>query len=307
MELRHLRYFVAVAEELHFTRAAERLGIRQPPLSIQIHQLEEEIGTRLFHRLTRGVELTEAGKLLLEEARHILDHVERAKLAVQRRAKGETGRMRVGFAGATYFHPRIPALIRAYRDRYPEVILAPEQSNTPQLVAGLDAGQIDVAFVRPPIHDGEGLAVDRLVDETMLVVLPASHALAGAGAVSLTALAAETFILFPRAIGAGLYDSVMSAFLRAGFSPRLGQEAPQITSIVPMVAAGFGVSVVPFSTSQIRAEGVVYLPISGHAPHATISLAYRRDDRSPNVRNFVALTRGAVPPDPPFPPNIIAL
>lgn len=291
MDLRHLRYFIAVAEERHFTRAAERLGIRQPPLSIQIRQLEAEIGTPLFHRLTRGVELTEGGKLLLDEARDILERVERAKLAVRRRALGETGRMRVGFAGATYFHPRIPALIRAYRDRYPAMVLAPEQSNTPQLVAGLHAGQIDVAFVRPPLQDGEDLAVESLVEEDMLAVLPSSHVLAGAEAVALTALAGETFILFPRAIGAGLYDAVFSAFLRAGFSPRLGQEAPQITSIVPMVAAGFGVSVVPFSTSQIRAEGVVYLPISGHAPRAAISLAYRRDDRSPALRHFVALAR----------------
>jgi DNA-binding transcriptional LysR family regulator len=291
MELRHLRYFLAVAEELHFTRAANRLGIRQPPLSIQIHQLEEEVGAPLFHRLTRGVELTEAGKLLLDEARQILDRVERAKTAIQRRARGETGRMRVGFAGATYFQPRVPALIRAYRDRYPGVVLAPEQSNTPLLVAGLHGGQIDVAFVRPPISERDGLAVEALVDEDMLVALPANHALAGGGAVSLAALATETFILFPRAIGVGLHDSILSACLRAGFSPHLGQEAPQITSIVPMVAAGFGVSVVPHSTSQIRVEGVVYLPIAGDGPRATISLAYRRDDRSPTVRNFVSLAR----------------
>src|SRR5690242_8001652 len=134
MELRHLRYFVAVAEELHFTRAAEKLGIKQPPLSQQIRQLEQEMGTSLFRRLTRGVELTESGAVLLDDARRILEQVERAKTGVQSRARGETGRVRVGFAGATYFQPLVPRIIRAYRERYPGVVVTPEQSNTPRLV-----------------------------------------------------------------------------------------------------------------------------------------------------------------------------
>ena len=131
MEVRHLRYFVAVAEERHFTRAAERLGIKQPPSSLQIRQLEQELGTSLFRRPTRGAELTEAGTLLLEEARRILEQVERAKANVQSRARGETGHIRVGFAGATYFQPRVPGLVQAYRRLYPSVVISPEQSNTP--------------------------------------------------------------------------------------------------------------------------------------------------------------------------------
>jgi len=291
MELRHLRYFVAVAEELHFTRAAERLGIKQPPLSLQIRQLETELGTRLFRRLTRGIEITESGAQLLDDARRILDQVERAKAGLQSRARGETGRLHVGFAGATYFQPRVPAIVRAYRERYPGVLLSPHQSNTPLLVAGLRGGEIDVAFIRPPISDGEGLAMLLLVEEPMLVVLPAAHPLASRGAVPVAALAQETVILFPRAIGPGLYDAIIGACQRAGFSPRLGQEAPQIPSIVYMVAAGFGVSIVPQSTDQIRAEGVRYLPIEGEGPRASIGLAYRRDDHSPAVRNFVELAR----------------
>jgi DNA-binding transcriptional LysR family regulator len=125
MEPRHLRYFVAVAEELHFTRAAERLGIKQPPLSLQIRQLETELGTRLFRRLTRGIEITESGAQLLDDARRILDPIERANAGVQSRARGETGRLHVGFAGATYFQPRVPAIVRAYRERYPGVLLSP--------------------------------------------------------------------------------------------------------------------------------------------------------------------------------------
>lgn len=291
MELRHLRYFLAVAEERHFTRAAERLGIKQPPLSQQIRQLEEEVGTPLFRRMAREIELTEPGKLLFEDARRILDQVDHAKTRVQRCARGETGRIRVGFAGATYFQPLVLTIIRDYRRLFPSVVLAPEQSNTPSLVEGLATERVDVAFIRPPITDSHDFIVEALVEEDMLAVLPAGHPLDGAAAVPLSALAAETFILFPRAIGIGLYDAIISACHRAGFSPRLGQDAPQITSIVPMVAAGFGVSLVPRSASQIRADGVVYAPLTSKWPKAAISLAYRKNAPSPAVEKFIELAK----------------
>lgn len=289
MELRHLRYFIAVAEERHFTRAAERLGIKQPPLSLQIRQLEQEIGTPLFHRLSRGVELTEAGVMLHDEATRILDQLEQVKARVQRCARGETGRVQLGFAGATYFQPLVPGIVRAYREHYPSVALSPEASNTPRLVAGLRNGEIDVAFVRPPVSDGDGLAFEPLVNEPMVVVLPESHPHADDPCVPLTLLAPETIILFPRAIGPGLHDTVIASCQQAGFSPRLGQEAPQIPSIVHLVAAGFGVSIVPRSIAQISAQGVRYVDIQGDGPVAPIALAYRRDDRSAVVRNFIAL------------------
>jgi DNA-binding transcriptional LysR family regulator len=291
MELRHLRYFVAVAEELHFTRAAERLGMKQPPLSLQIRRLEEELGTSLFHRLTRGVELTETGTLLLDEARRILDQVERIKAGVQSRARGETGCIHLGFAGATCFQPLVPRIIRTYRERYPGVLVSPEGRNTPLLVAGLRSGEIDVAFVRPPLSDGEGLAVEALVEEPMVIALPESHPRAGERYTPLAALAEETLILFPRPIGPGLHDAIIASCQRAGFSPKLGQEAPQISTTVHMVAAGFGVSIVPHSIAQIHLAGVAYIGIEGDAPRAPISVAYRRDDRSTIVRNFVASVR----------------
>src|SRR5580700_7254521 len=175
MELRHLRYFVAVAEELNFTRAAERLGISQPPLSLQIRQLEKELGTPLFHRRSRSVELTDAGRLLLEEARVILKQVETAKSGVRRRARGETGRIVVGSAGATYFHPVIPEIILEYRMRYPDIVLAPQASNTSLLVARLRAGQIDIALIRPPIDDVEGLTIVPLINEDTVAILPNGH------------------------------------------------------------------------------------------------------------------------------------
>jgi DNA-binding transcriptional LysR family regulator len=291
MEFRHLRYFVAVAEELHFTRAAERLGIKQPPLSLQIRQLEQELGTSLFHRLTRGVELTESGVLLLDEARRILDQVERIKAGVQSRARGETGCIHLGFAGATCFQPLVPGIIRAHRERYPGVLVSPEERNTPLLVAGLRSGEIDVAFIRPPLSDGEGLEVEPLVEEPMVILLPESHPRAGDRSMPLAALAAETLILFPRAVGPGLHDAIIASCQEAGFSCKLSQDSPQILTTVLMVAAGLGVSIVPQSIAQLRLAGVTYVRIEGEAPRAPISLAYRRDDRSTTVRNFVASAR----------------
>src|ERR1700758_4789189 len=163
MELRHLKYFVVVAEELHFTRAAERLGIGQPPLSLQIRRLEREIGATLFRRLWRGVELAEAGGLLLDNARHILALVDRTCADVQKLSRGDIGQLRVGFAGATYFQPLVPAIIREYRIQRPDVVLSPEQSNTPSLVEGLVEGRVDAAFIRPPIETADELEVELLI------------------------------------------------------------------------------------------------------------------------------------------------
>jgi DNA-binding transcriptional LysR family regulator len=291
MDLRHLRYFVAVAEERHFTRAAERLGIKQPPLSLQIRQLEQELGTPLFRRLTRGVELTEPGTLLLDEARQILERVERTKANVQNRALGKTGHIRVGFAGVVYFHPRVPRFLQAYRERNPGVLLSPVQGNVPDLVKAVQAGSVDVAFVRLPLEHNEAITIHPLVDETMRIVLPSYHPQARKRSVSLATLAQEKLILFPRALGPGLYDTVIAGCQRAGFSPILGEEGIEIGSIISLVAAGFGMAIVPRSIEQIRADGIVYVPIKGESPRAPISLAVRKDTRSAVIRNFVALAR----------------
>jgi DNA-binding transcriptional LysR family regulator len=291
MELRHLRYFVAVAEEHSFRAAAERLGIKQPPLSLQIRHLEKELGTALFRRKTRGVELTDAGKLMLEEARLILKQVDRAKTGVARRARGESGQLNMGSSGATYFHPLIPTIIREYAKQYPHVVIVPEASNTAMLVARLRAGAIDLAFVRPPIADTDGLAFVPLAREDWVMILPATHALGGRASAPLSAFAKETFILFPRALNPGNYDTIIAACHHAGFDPILGPEAPQIVSVMPLVAAGMGVSIAPQSVSRIHADGVAYLPIEGDVPRAEIALAYCRHERSPAVHNFVGVAR----------------
>jgi DNA-binding transcriptional LysR family regulator len=291
MELRSLRYFVAVAEERNFTRAAARLGIQQPPLSRQIQQLEKEMETRLFRRLTRGVELTGAGRLLLQEARAILQEVEQAVIGVRRRARGETGEIRAGTAAGTYFHPLIGAIVREYRQQYPEILLSPEESNTQLLVARLQAGEIDLAVVRPPIADHRGLALEPLLDEDMLVVLPANHPLMSLPAVPLAALAREAFIMFPRMLNPAFYDSITEACQRAGFVPVRGQETPHLVASLLMVGAGYGVAIVPRSVNRLHVDGIGYVPIEGEGPRALVALAYRRDDASPAVRNFVAIAR----------------
>jgi len=291
MDLRHLRYFVAVAEERHFTRAAARLGIQQPPLSHQIRQLEEELGTKLLRRLTRGVELTEAGVFLLEEAHRILNHVERTKTDVQSLARGTTGRVRVGFGGATYFEPLVSQVIRTFRERYPGVTLIPEQSVTPRLIEKLKNNEVDIAFLRPPYDAQDWLGSDLLFEETMMAVLPSTHPLAGSASVRLADLAGEPFILFPRADSPGFYDEIVASCQRAGFPLKLGHETPNIPAIAMMVGTGFGVSIVPQSLSQVRVGGVVYVPIDGEAPRATISLGYRRDGQSQAIRNFIAVTK----------------
>ncbi|VVE51893.1 Hca operon transcriptional activator HcaR [Pandoraea cepalis] len=295
MELRHLQYFIAVAEERHFTRAAARVGIQQPPLSLQIRQLEAELGGPLFVRLPRDVVLTELGEAFLPEARQVLERVERVKRRMQQISRGEAGQIRIGFAGATYFEPRIPAWIRDFRARYPDVQLHPQQSNTASLLTALVDEAVDVAFVRTPFEVPPGIVMVPVADEPMVLVLPLGHAMCARKRVPLAALARDEFILLPREISPALYDRTIAACESAGFHPKLGQEAPQITSIVPMVAAGFGVSLVPASVSQIRTPGMGFWPIEGDVPLAPISLAYRAEHASAAIDRFIAMSPQASP------------
>jgi DNA-binding transcriptional LysR family regulator len=293
MELRHLRYFVAVAEEGHVTRAAERLGIQQPPLSQQIQALERELDAQLFRRKPRGVELTPAGRALYDEARAILARVDEAVAATKRAAQGEAGRIGIGFTSSASFHPFVPRTIRAFREAQPLVALALEESGTTELVAALRAQAIDAAFVRSPVGESDDLFVRPLFDEKMVAALPSGHRLSGAGDdLPLAALADETFILYRRPVGPGLHDAIIAACDRAGFSPKIGQEAPRMLSTLSLVAAGLGVTVVPASMSRLEAEGVVYRPIDPSAQlTAPLNLAYRRDEISAAVRRFVALVQ----------------
>lgn len=263
IELRQLRYFVAVAEEGHVTRAATRLGIQQPPLSQQIKALEAALGAKLFERKPRGVELTEAGRILLERARIVLSEAEKAVAAVQRAAKGEVGRLAVGLTSSSSLNPFVLRVLRKFRETVPEVVLKLEESSTVELVDALRRGVIDIAFVRSAAGATPELKAHPLLDEEMIVALPSRHGLArGAKSVALSALSREDFILYRRSQGPGLYDAIVTACGNAGFSPRVVQEAPRMLSTLSLVAAGLGVSIVPASMQRLSVDGVVYRPLS---------------------------------------------
>jgi DNA-binding transcriptional LysR family regulator len=297
MELRHLRYFIAVAEERHVTRAAERLGMQQPPLSQQIRALERELDVQLFRRKPRGVELTDAGSALLADARAILSHVDHAFATTKRTARGEQGRIAVGFTSSAPFHPFVPRIIRRYREAFPLVALTLEEGGTTELVEQLRNERIDAAFIRTAIANREGLVVDALLQEPMVLALPQAHHLArrasASNALPLKALAGETFVIYRRHSGPGLYDSILSACNTAGFSPRVGQEAPRIVSTLNLVAAGLGISLVPESLQRMRMNGVVFRRIAGAQPKAPLYLASRRGETSSAVRRFLELLKRA--------------
>ncbi|WP_027682025.1 LysR family transcriptional regulator [Rhizobium leguminosarum] len=289
MELRHLRYFLAVAEEGNFTRAAAKLGIGQPPLSQQIRDLEREVGAALFHRVPHGAELTAAGAAFLGEAKASLAAAEKAKLAAQSANRGETGRLSLGFTASSAFNPVVSTTIRRFRARWPEVQLSLTEMNTLALMQKLERGELDATFMRPSLDDPTGIRLRRLPDEPMVIALPASHPLARRSKLPLAALADEPFILFPRLVGLSLYDDVVLACRKAGFELTVAQEAPQISSVVNLVAADLGVSIVPASISQIKLEGVAYRPIEGPPAVARLALAILKTHRSPVTENLISL------------------
>ena len=288
MELRHIRYFLVVAEERHFTRAAAKIGIGQPPLSQQIKDLEAEIGALLFRRVAHGAELTTAGEAFLQAVKEMPMLAERATRAARRAARGETGSLRIGLTATAVLNAAVPSAIRAFRRAYADVELVLEEASTTRLVAGLQEGSLDAAFLRPKGSNPEMLQLRLLSEEPMIVALPSGHVAAKQRDVDLASLKDDSFVLFPRAIGPALYDAIVSACRRAGFEPVIGQFAPQIASMVNLVAAELGVSIVPASTSQLRVRGVAYREIAGQAPTVRLAIAYRRGETSPIVRNFVA-------------------
>lgn len=290
MELRHLRYFVAVAEDLSVTRAASRLNIAQPALSHQIKSLEEEVGTLLLHRLSRGVALTGPGVLFAEDARAILAAVEAAKTRARRAAAGELGLMRIGFTGSASFNPFVTGAIRDYRAAFPDVEIELAEEPTAVLLAGLKAGRLDVAFLRPLPGEVDGLWSRHLFDEPMVAAVPASHPVAAHDTVRLADLAGEAFIFYPRRNGRALYDAIMSACEAAGFTPRIAQDAPQLTSVVNLVATGIAIAVVPASMSRMATGEVRYVRILDPAPSAPMVLVRSGQPDNPLASIFTRLT-----------------
>jgi DNA-binding transcriptional LysR family regulator len=290
MELRHIRYFLAVAEEQNFTRAAKKVGIGQPPLSQQIRALEEELDAALFHRFSHGAELTSAGRAFLPEAQAMLRQAERAKKVAQLGAKGQVGQLRVGFTSSAVFHPIVPQIIREFHEKHSEVELSLTENDTSDLLKLLAQKQLDVTFIRPGPQNPEGFDVHRFKDESSIVVLSSGHRLAKRQRVRLSAVSQERFVIFPRKAGPSLFDAIIESCRRCGFDPIIAHEAPQISSAPNLVSAGLGISIVPLSiATQIRVKGIVYLPIVGEAPAFGLAMATRVDEKSVVVRNFQRL------------------
>lgn len=288
MELRHLRYFVAVGEELHFGRAADRLHIAQPPLSQQIRQLERELGVSLLTRTTRSVELTPAGRAYLQRAIEILDAVGDAGGQARRIAAGVEGRLVIGCVGsATY--SLLPQLVRALGESLPgvEVGLRGEMLAPAQLEA-LRSGALDLALLRPPVV-GEGIFTETVRRDRLLVALPTNHSLAGQTELTVAALRDEDFV-----VHAGHGRSTMSNLVEnicadAGFVPRVRQEVSETLTLVTLVAAGLGVAIVPDPTAALDIAGVRYVPL---APAALgIDLVAAGAQRSPLIDNVLAVLR----------------
>ncbi|RSF01326.1 LysR substrate-binding domain-containing protein [Achromobacter aegrifaciens] len=295
VDLRLLRYFLAVAEESHLTKAAARLGIRQPPLSQQIRVLEQELGVTLFHRLPRGMELTESGRALLDDARNIVALVDQAVEGVRRVSQGEAGRLTVGFTGSAAFHPFVPSVIRRFRETAPNVRLVLEESSTGELMEAVGAGRVDVAFIRGPYGLGPGVVVETVLEEPMLAAFPADHPTVKGRPrkrIALSELADESLILYRRHSGPGLYDAIIAACGAAGFSPRVAQEAPRMLSTLSLGAAGLGVSLVPASLRRVNIEGVVYVNLAQPAElRAPLNLIWRDEALSGAARKLIGEAR----------------
>lgn len=292
MELRHLRYFVAVAEELNFSRAAQRLHIAQPPLSQQIRDLEEELGVTLFERTKRRVELTVPGQIFLDKARQAIEQVEQAVAAVQRASRGELGRLSIGFnSSATY--SVLPAILRAFRKYCPDVTLDLQELTTHQQLVLLHQRHIDAGILYLPIKT-EALNVISVLKETMVIAMPETHLLAALSQVSIQSLNQDLFIMPPPILGAGLYSQIMQFFQQTGFSPTIVQQATQLQTIISLVAGGVGVALVPTSMQNLQRSGVVYRTLQELTPEVEVALAWRQHDPSPVLQKFVEAVHESV-------------
>jgi DNA-binding transcriptional LysR family regulator len=299
MELRHLRYFLAVAEERHITRAATRLGLQQPPLSQQIRILEKELGTKLFNRLPRGVELTPAGEVFMEEARAVLSEVERAAVRARAAAMGQRGRISIGLTTSASLHPGVTRMLRAYAKGHAAVALDLHANNAAGLTEALLRQEVQVAIIRAAVARPADLVFRKLTEEDMLVALPEEHHLVNRTAsgenapVPLRALAGEGLILVRRHAAPGMYGDLVDACHKAGFEPHIVAEVAQMLIGINLVAAGVGISLVPASMREVRQEGVAYCPLLD-APSliAPLTLVYRRDETRPIVTDFIELSAG---------------
>lgn len=287
MELRHLRYFAAVAEERHFGRAAKKLGIAQPPLSKQLQDLEAELGFSLFDRSRRPVELTAAGQTLLGHARSLFESLEIAVRETRRAGAGHSGRLTIGYPQSLAYSG-LTGILRAFRQHSPEVAIEVRELPPGEQIEALKRGDLDIGFVRAPLHEPQ-LASENIRDEKLVLALPADHRLAIRERVALSAVAGEPFVFFPRARGPGFFDFLMEFCRDCGFTPHIVQQAPQI-DVLALVAAGFGLSILPDSVRELKRADIVLRPIVG-SPTTELRLVWRSGDPAPPVSRFIETVR----------------
>jgi DNA-binding transcriptional LysR family regulator len=287
VELRQLRSFVVTAEELHVGRAAVRLHLTQPSLSRQIAALERDVGVPLFTRVRRRFGLTPAGETLLPAAREILRRADEAARDAQRAHRGELGTLRLGFVNSATFEA-LPRLLAAFRVAHPDVTLDVETMTTIRQVAQLRAGHLDVGLLRPPISE-PSLTTRVISRDPLVAALPAAHPLARGRRLPLIALADEPFVLYTRAFGPSVQDAIIGHCLAAGFSPRVIQEAADVQTIVSLVAAGLGVSLLIAPTPPTAEQAVVYRPISDDLPPWELALAWSAGNHTPVLARFLAV------------------
>jgi DNA-binding transcriptional LysR family regulator len=291
IDLRHLRYFLAVAEELHFGHAAIRLHMAQPPLSQQIRRLEQEIGYPLFLRSSRSVRLTPAGKALIERARRTLQKVDDDLDAVRSVARGEVGVLKIGFVGSAML-TSLPSILDQYRRKYSRVQLHLNELHTSQLIDALREGSADVALARDA-GVMEDLQVEHAFIEPFVAVVPKKHPLAGRKSIPISRLRDEPFVWFPRSAGNHAWENAIRVLEQHGFHPKIVQEAPQWLTIVRLVGAGLGISIAPASVAQILSQDVVCRKLSPSDGSTSIDLVYRMKEPSPLVRAFCGLVRSS--------------
>jgi DNA-binding transcriptional LysR family regulator len=290
MDLRRLRYFVATSEELHFGRAAKRLGMSQPPLSMQIRALERELGVTLFDRDRRNVALTAAGDVLLRETRRILAALDHAKLVTQRAAQGLHGALSVGFITPAEYS-FLPRLVRTFRQQYPGVTLQLREAMTDTQIEDLKRGELDVGLLYGTV-DGPGFSCQVIWSEPLVAAIPRKHALAvRASPFSVRRLAGEELVMFPREIAPVLFDEILGFCRAGGFSPKITQEARQTQTIISLVSAGLGIAITPASIRRLERKGVVYRPFREGTPIVRVSAVWSNDRPSQAVINFVAMAQ----------------
>ncbi|WP_175822230.1 LysR substrate-binding domain-containing protein [Burkholderia sp. BCC0419] len=293
-DLRQWRYFATVADERHFGRAAERLSMTQPPLSQAIRALEDALGVALFVRTKRSVALTAVGAALLPDVRRLLASADALPPLARRLARGEAGSLSLAFV-STADYGLLPSLLRAFGARYPQVRLQLAEATSDVQIDELVAGRIDAGLVIPPVppRHAAGLSYLPVVREPLVVAMPAGAAPDAPEdePVQLADIAALPLVIFPRRLAPGFYDIITGCYGAAGETPRIGQEAIQMQTIVSLVSAGMGVALVPQSLRNLRRTGVVYRPLAGHAPVVETGLVWRTGDVSPVLAGFIDVVR----------------